>query len=307
MYKLWTIILMLGMSFSAVTVETRAGRDLAYFASGELHHIVGEPESSVRDYLKSIRHKLGHENANGFPLYYHKHGKYGTGHFSFQQTYNGIPVFGRYIRVHTRGSIITSISSNIDDIDISVIPVITESGAMDIIRPNYISTSTYLKYQSLQIYIYNSIPHLVHSIDAVSFEDPWRYMVDAHTGDVVDKFTLIYEEGPAIGSGINLLSETVDTLYVYEGSGFTTIGQDIVTPYLLCEEYCFDYGDCGGDNYSDCVVSPQQGDCEDGYILDCNGECFNDWYMQFPGVGNGFCNDPWLDYFEEDIATGHTI
>ena len=295
---------MLGMSFSAVAVETRAGRDLVYFSSGELHHLVGEPESSVRDYLESIRDKLGHENAHKFPLDYYKYGKYGTSHFSFQQTYNGIPVFGRYIRVHIQGSIITSISSNIDDIDISVIPVITKSGAMDIIRPNYISTSTYLKYQNLQIYIHNSIPHLIHSIDAVSFEDAWRYMVDAHTGDVVDRFPLIYEEGPVIGSGINLLSETVDTLYVYEGSNFTPIGQDIVTPYLLCEEYCFDYGDCGGDSYSDCMITPQQGDCEDGYILDCDGECFNDWYMQFPGVGNGFCNDPWLDYAEEDIVLG---
>ena len=90
---------MLGMSFSAVTVETRAGRDLVYFSSGELHHLVGEPESSVRDYLKSIRDKLGHENAHKFPLDYYKYGKYGTQHFSFQQTYSGIPVFGRYIRV----------------------------------------------------------------------------------------------------------------------------------------------------------------------------------------------------------------
>jgi len=277
---------------------------LAYFASGELHHLIGEPELSIRDYLKGIRNKLGHENAHRFPLYYHKHGKYGTGHFSFQQTYNGVPVFGRYIRVHIRESIITSISSNIDDIDISVFPVITKSGAMDIIRPSYISTSTYIKYQNLQIYIHKSIPHLIHSIDAVRFEDAWRYMVDAHTGDIVDKFPLIYEEGPTIGSGINLLSETVDTLYVYKGINFVPIGQDIVTPYLLCEEYCFDYGDCGGDSYTDCVVSPQQGDCEDGYILDCNGECFNDWYMQFPGVGNGFCNDPWLDFAEENIATG---
>ena len=127
-------------------------------------------------------------------------------------------------------------TSNIDNIDLSVIPLITESGAMDIIRPTYISTSTYLKYQKLQIYIHNSIPHLVHSVDAVNFEDAWRYMVDAHTGEIVDRFSLIYEEGPVIGSGINLLSETVDTLYVYEGSSFTFIGQDLVTPYLLCEE-----------------------------------------------------------------------
>jgi len=295
---------MLGMSFSAVTVETSTGRDRIYFSTGELHHVVGEPESSVRNYLESIRDKLGHKNAHKFPLDYYKYGKCGTRHFSFQQTYNGIPVFGRYIRVHIHGDVITSLSSNIDDIDLSIVPIITESGAMDIIRPTYISTSTYLKYQYLQIYIHNSIPHLVHCMDAVSFEDPWRYMVDAHTGEVIDRFPLIYEDGPVIGSGTNLLSETIDTLYVYEGSSFTPIGQDIVTPYLLCEEYCWDYGDCGGDSYSDCVVSPQQGDCEDGYILDCNGECFNDWYMQFPGVGNGFCNDPWLDYAEEDITFG---
>ena len=295
---------MLGMSFSAVTMETSTGRYRIYFSTGELHHVVGEPESSVRNYLESIRDKLGHKNAHKFPLDYYKYGKYGTRHFSFQQTYNGIPVFGRYIRVHIHGDVITSLSSNIDDIDLSIVPIITESGAMDIIRPTYISTSTYLKYQYLQIYIHNSIPHLVHCMDAVSFEDPWRYMVDAHTGEVIDRFPLIYKDGPVIGSGTNLLSETIDTLYVYEGSSFTPIGQDLVTPYLLCEEYCWDYGDCGGDSYSDCVVSPQQGDCEDGYILDCNGECFNDWYMQFPGVGNGFCNDPWLDYAEEDITFG---
>ena len=117
---------------------------------------------------------------------------------------------------------------------------------MDIIQPAYIFTSTYLKYKNLQIYIQNSIPHLVHSVDAVSFEDSWRYLVDAHTGEIIDKFPLIYEEGPVIGNGINLLNEAIDTLYVYEGSSFTPIGQDLVTPYLLCEEYCWDYGDCGG-------------------------------------------------------------
>ena len=109
MYKLYTIILVLGMSFSAVYVETSTGGYQIYFSSGELHHLVGEPESSVRDYLQNIRDKLGHENAHIFPLDYYKDGKYGTRHFSFQQTYNGIPVFGRYIRVHIHGDVITSL------------------------------------------------------------------------------------------------------------------------------------------------------------------------------------------------------
>jgi len=125
MYKLYTIILVLGMSFSAVTVETSTDGARIYFSSGQLHHLKGEPESGVRNYLESIQNKLGHENAHKFPLDYYKDGKYGTRHFSFQQTYNGIPVFGRYIRVHIQGNVITSLSSNIDNIDISVVPIIT--------------------------------------------------------------------------------------------------------------------------------------------------------------------------------------
>ena len=40
-----------------------------------------------------------------------------------------------------------------DDFDLSIVPLVTESGAMNIIGADYISTSTYLKYQKLQIYI----------------------------------------------------------------------------------------------------------------------------------------------------------
>ena len=294
------------MSFPFSSVVEEKNNDLGWlrFSTGKLHHLMGDPESSVRIYLETIQQKLGNNNVHKFPLHYYKNGKNNTKHFCFQQTYQDIPVFGHYIRVHIYDEMITSLSSNIVNIELSVFPAITKYDALDIIRPDYISTSTYLKYQKLQIYIYDSIPYLVHTIDAVNFDNSWRYMVDGHNGEIIDMFPLIFNDGPVIGSGINLLSETVDILYVYEGNSFTSIGQDLTTPYLLCEEYCFDYGDCGGDSYSDCVVSPQQGDCEDGYILDCNGMCFNDWYMQFPGVGNGFCNDPWLDYAEEDIATG---
>ncbi len=295
---------MMSSPLSAIEVETNDDFQRLRFSTGELYHLKGDPESSVRSYLKTLKEKLGDNNIQNFPLYYYKNGKNNTKHFCFQQIYKDIPVFGRYIRVHVSDEMITSLSSNIDTIELSIFPAITISGALDIIRPDYILSSTYLKYQNLQIYIKNNIPHLVHTIDAISLEDPWRYMVDAHTGEIIDRFPLIYDDGSVFGSGINLLSETVDTLYVYEGSSFTPIGQDFITPDLLCEEYCFDYGDCGDHSNPDCVVSPQQGNCEDGYILDCNGVCFNDWYMQFPGVGNGFCNDPWLDYAEEDIATG---
>ena len=297
-------VAIISFSFSAIRMIKNDAEGRLRFASGELHHLKARSESIVRSYLYSIRTNLGHDNLTALPLASCPPGPTAPGHFSFKQEYNGVPVFGRYIHVHINGDIITSLSSNINNLDLSTIPLITGAAAMNIIRSVYVSSFTYLQYRNIQIYIQNDIPHLVHTIDIVSLEDPWRYMVDSHTGEIIDVFPLIYEDDPVIGSGTNLLNETVDTLYIYEGSTFTPIGQDFVTPYLLCEEYCFDYGDCGGDSYSDCVVSPQQGDCEDGYILDCNGECFNDWYMQFPGVGNGFCNDPWLDYAEEEIGTG---
>ena len=95
-----------------------------HFSMGKLYHLTGHPESSIRYYLKNIRHNLGHENAHQFPLDYHKNGKFDSQHFSFQQALDGVPVFGRYIRVHVNDNIITSISSNIENIDLSVSPII---------------------------------------------------------------------------------------------------------------------------------------------------------------------------------------
>ena len=262
-----TLIILMSFCFSIVAVEAIDDSGRLRFSMGKLHYIDGNIESSVRSYLEGIQDKLGHENVHRFPLDYYKDGINNTRHLSFQQTYKGIPVFGRYVLVHIHGEVITSLSCNIESFDLSTIPIITASGAMTIISPGYIYTSTYLKYQKLQIYIHNNNPYLAHTIDVVNIDNAWRHMVDALTGQIIDSFPLIYEDGPVIGSGINLLNESVDTIHIYEGNSFTPIGHDLVTPFLLCEEYCFDYGDCGGDNYADCVVSPQQGSCEDGYIL----------------------------------------
>ena len=152
MLKLYIINLLIVMSFSfsALRVETIDDSGRLRFATGKLYHLTGNPESSVRSYLETIQEALGHDNAHRFPLDYYKNGKNSTRHLSFQQTYKDLPVFGRYIRVHVNDDIITSFSSNIDTIELSVFPIITESGALDIIRSDYISTTTYLKYQIFQ-------------------------------------------------------------------------------------------------------------------------------------------------------------
>ncbi len=151
--------------FSGIRIETSDNMGRLRFLTGKLHHVKGDPESSVRSYLYIIRDKLGHENAHAFPLDFFKDGKNGTRHFSFQQTYKDIPVFGRYVRVHIGSDMITSLSSNIENIDLSIIPLLTEFDAIDIIQLDNISNFSYLQYKNLQIYIRNSIPYLVHTVD----------------------------------------------------------------------------------------------------------------------------------------------
>ncbi|SVC06315.1 uncharacterized protein METZ01_LOCUS259169, partial [marine metagenome] len=169
--RLYAIIIVATLSFSFAAIRTEKSDHMGRlrFLTGRLHYITGDLEVGVRSYLFSIRNQLGHKDAHAFPLDYHKNGKNNTQHFTFQQTYNNIPVFGRYIHVHTNDEIITSLSSNIETINLSVFPRITEVGAIDIIHRDYIFTSTYLKYKNLQIYIQNSIPYLIHTIDAVGF------------------------------------------------------------------------------------------------------------------------------------------
>ena len=295
---------MVSSLYAFMSIETHNNK--LKFATGDLYHINNHNEKKMRDYVKTIDDQLGNLNAYLFPLVYHKIGQNSTEHYVFQQAHKGIPVFGKYLRLHTNGNIITSLSNNTEPVLTNNIPYINKKESMDIISKTITNTNNnnYVKYEKLQFYLFNNKTYLAHTISVVDFEYPWRFFVDAHTGDIIDKIPLFYEDGPTLGSGINLLNESVDSLNIYEGNTFSSMGTDLVTPYLLCENYCFDYGDCGGDTYSDCIPSPEQGNCPNGYILDCNGECFNEWYMQFPGVGNGFCNDPWLDYLEENITSG---
>ena len=66
------------------------------------------------------------------------------------------------------------------------------------------------------IYYVSEIAMLVYHVDAVTYSHAIRDLVDAHTGKIVKRWPLIYEEGPAIGSGENLLEEWVEEIHIYE-------------------------------------------------------------------------------------------
>ena len=226
-------------------------------------------------------------------------------HFIQNQYYHGIPVFGRSIRIHFNvDGMPSSLSDNMHQgIFESAIPVLSEESIKEIIYSDFNIQDFSYKNEKLMYYIEDNKGLLVYHIDAISYVSAYRYLVNAHTGLIIRKWTLIHDEGPIIGSGENLLGQLVDTLHIYEGNSFSSVG-DLVTPYLVCEQYCWDYGDCDGQNYNDCELSYIQGSCPENYLEDCNGDCFHEWYMEFPGVGNGFCNAPWIDVTEDMISSG---
>ena len=227
-------------------------------------------------------------------------------HYHMKQFHEDILVFGRNIKIHFNiYDVPSSMTSNIhrgkfeNSSPSLMLEYINNIVSNDFLEDNFVFKNTQLMY-----YIQEDIGKLVYHIDAVNFKKAFRYLISAHNGDIVKKWSLIHDEGPTIGSGENLLEEWVDTLHIYEGDSFSAMG-DLISPNLICEEYCWDYGDCDGNNYNSCILSYSQGDCPNNYLEDCNGNCFHEWYMQFPGVGNGFCNAPWIDVPENTITSGN--
>tara|TARA_B110000438_G_scaffold284771_1_gene314151 strand:+ start:97 stop:2106 length:2010 start_codon:yes stop_codon:yes gene_type:complete len=225
-------------------------------------------------------------------------------HYILNQTFHGIEVFSRNILVHFNINNEPSSYSNnfFRGIFENMLPSLKMQDAKNIVSLDFNENNAIYKNIKLMYYV-DDIAELVFQIDAVTYTRAFRYLINAHSGEILKRWTLIYDDGPVIGSGENLLGEWVYEINIYEGMTFSPTG-DLVTPYLLCENYCFDYGDCGGTNNSDCEINPIQGECPENYIEDCNGVCFHVWYLQFPGIGNGFCNDPWIDVSDDQISGG---
>ena len=227
-------------------------------------------------------------------------------HLSHSQLYGNIEVFGRNFRLHFNpNNKLSSFSNNFFNGEFnSLIPKININQLHTIINNDFPLEDMKIKKEKLIYFIKDNYAYLSYDVNAVSYQEGYRYIINAHTGDTIKKWTLVYHDGPTIGEGENLLGEWVDELHLYQGASFTPTG-DLITPYFLCEAYCFDYGDCGGANNTNCEINPLQGQCPENYLEDCNGDCFHKWYLQFPGVGNGFCNDPWIDINNESIEFGN--
>ena len=163
MMKLCTILYLLtiSLSFGSIDNEIYNNNGHLSYLSGKLCDVSGNIEFNVKKYLYSIRYKIGDINIHDYYLTKNNLDINNIQHLVFNQTYNGIPVFGKNIRVHIDNNMIVSLSSNIKNITLSVVPLITKEESIDIIEKQIVSQSDYLQFYKTQIYIYNTIPHLV--------------------------------------------------------------------------------------------------------------------------------------------------
>ena len=98
--------------------------------------------------------------------------KFGNTHLIYQQTYNKIPVFGHYLRLHFNNNAgLSSLSSNIySNINIDTNPQLSSNDIEEVVY-NYLNTKkTFIKEPQLLIFIKDNIPILCYEIDVVEFE-----------------------------------------------------------------------------------------------------------------------------------------
>ncbi len=158
---------------------------------------------------------------------------------------------------------------------------------METVKP-LVSNRTYLKNEQLAVYVEKENSFLVYELDLAGFPISKTFLVDAHSGKVIKEIMQTVDNGPTVGQGMTNLGTFVDELQMYEGNGF--IGPDLWPDYL-CEEFCWEFGDCDNETYDNCELSFGQGSCDDGYIEDCAGDCWNDehFFYWFWALGDDEC------------------
>ena len=137
-------------------------------------------------------------------------------HYYKKQIHNDRSVFGRNFKIHfNKNNIPSSMTANFhrDEFENSD-PALSIDNIKIIVKNDFQLINFIYKNIDLLYYVKENIGRLVYHIDAVAYNSAFRYLISAHSGEIIKKWSLIYNEGPAIGNGENLLEEWVDTLYI---------------------------------------------------------------------------------------------
>ena len=137
-------------------------------------------------------------------------------------------VLYKEIKIHTnRDGQISSISNQFADPYIfNISPSISAQTSLAIAKP-LVSNRTYLKDDQLAVYVEKDRSYLVYKLDLAGFPISKTFLIDAHTGSIVNEIMQTVDDGPAVGQGMTNLGTFVDELQIYEGNGF--VGSDPVS------------------------------------------------------------------------------
>ncbi|MGB9890536.1 MAG: M4 family metallopeptidase [Anaerolineae bacterium] len=116
----------------------------------------------------------------------------GMHHIRFNQTVNGVPVFGGQLIVHLRDGFITAINGNyFPNLQVDTSPRLTQDEALAIVLGDVGDDAAEFRADrsGLVVYVENGRPYLTWKVNVFSWRSlgNWLYFVDAHNGQVVHK------------------------------------------------------------------------------------------------------------------------
>lgn len=150
--------------------------------------------------------------------------EYGSS-FRFEQTYNGVPLYGQSVVVSTDsdGKTTSLQSSYIKDININTTPVITEQEAINKVHNAGLED---VHVDKLYIFMKDSLPQLAWNVFAKDADQiQYNYLIDAITGEEIYQNTLEVSEmqiGETTGNGTDELGNNKNFPLVYFSLGGTT-------------------------------------------------------------------------------------
>jgi Zn-dependent metalloprotease len=192
--------------------------------SGVLKINDGQPfESLALDFLINNNDQFGFESFDqDFEIKSIQSDYKGITHITLQQIFNGIPVLNSFTKLHSDhlGNLSSITSDYVPNLNLNTSPSISANDAIIGVEELY----NIPDYTDIipELFIFTQIvtPNLAWVFDVSDFQNSKRYIVDANSGELLKTYPLAYEDGPATGSGINLLDEPVENLNIYEGSTF---------------------------------------------------------------------------------------
>lgn len=140
-------------------------------------------------------------------------------HYLYQQQYKGIPVYGKYLRVSTGGdqtiqAIANQLDAELEGLKLNTQPSIGKEEAINALKDSVEQQLGYsiqlgnslggqqipLPEAKLVVYPHQGVTYLAYEADMV-YVDPapggWVGFVDAHTGEVIHKYSKVHNAGPA--------------------------------------------------------------------------------------------------------------